>query len=31
MLKLIKDPKVKVWGDGRPKEFLYVNDCAKIL
>jgi GDP-L-fucose synthase len=23
---------VKVWGDGRPKrEFLYVNDCAKII
>lgn len=30
--KINKDLKVKVWGDGRPKrEFLYVNDCAKII
>lgn len=30
--KINKDLNVKVWGDGRPKrEFLYVEDCAKII
>ena len=30
--KLNNDLNVKVWGDGRPKrEFLYVEDCAKII
>lgn len=30
--KIKKEVKVKVWGNGRPKrEFLYVDDCAKII
>jgi GDP-L-fucose synthase len=30
--KINKIPFVKVWGDGKPKrEFMYVDDCAKII
>jgi GDP-L-fucose synthase len=30
--KINKIPFVKVWGDGNPKrEFMYVDDCAKII
>jgi GDP-L-fucose synthase len=32
LAKINKIPFVKVWGDGKPKrEFMYVDDCAKII
>ena len=30
--KINNNPFVKVWGDGSPRrEFMYVDDCAKII